>query len=51
MKLAKGLKTPSRKKTVAKSLADLPETLTQTISPKLSRLKQRPAARAAAPSR
>src|SRR5262249_42926124 len=33
MKLAKEPKTTSRKKTVAKSLADLPETLTQTIEP------------------
>jgi hypothetical protein len=33
MKLVKGLKTTSRKKTVAKSLADLPETITQTAAP------------------
>jgi hypothetical protein len=33
MKPVKGLKTTSRKKTVAKSLADLPETITQTASP------------------
>jgi hypothetical protein len=33
MKLVKGLKTTSRKKTIAKSLADLPETVTQTASP------------------
>lgn len=33
MKLAKGVKTTSRKKTVAKSLEDLPETITQTASP------------------
>jgi len=33
MKLVKGLKTTSRKKTVAKSLADLPETVTQTAAP------------------
>jgi hypothetical protein len=33
MKLVKGLKTSSRKKTVAKSLADLPETITQTVAP------------------
>jgi hypothetical protein len=33
MKLVKEPKTTSRKKTVAKSLADLPETLTQTASP------------------
>ena len=33
MKLAKGLKTSSRKKTVAKSLAELPDTVTQTTSP------------------
>jgi hypothetical protein len=33
MKLVKGLKTPSRKKIVAKSLADLPETITQTVAP------------------
>jgi hypothetical protein len=33
MKLAKGLKTTSRKKTIAKSLAELPETITQTIVP------------------
>ena len=35
MKLAKGLKTSSRKKTIAKSLAELPETLTQTIVPEV----------------
>src|SRR3954454_23418362 len=35
MKLVKGLKAPSRKKIVAKSLADLPETLTQTIAPEV----------------
>jgi hypothetical protein len=35
MKLAKGVKTPSRKKIVAKSLADLPETLTQTAAPEV----------------
>jgi hypothetical protein len=33
MKLVKGLKTTSRKKTIAKSLADLPETVTQTAAP------------------
>jgi len=33
MKLVKGVKTTSRKKTIAKSLEDLPETLTQTASP------------------
>ena len=33
MKLVKGVKTPSRKKTVAKSLADLPETITETAAP------------------
>jgi hypothetical protein len=33
MKLAKGVKTTTRKKTVAKSLADLPETITQTAAP------------------
>jgi hypothetical protein len=33
MKLAKGLKTTSRKKTVAKSLAELPDTVTQTAAP------------------
>jgi hypothetical protein len=33
MKLAKGVKTTSRKKTIAKSLADLPETVTQTAAP------------------
>ncbi|HEY2082337.1 MAG TPA: hypothetical protein VGI88_06090 [Verrucomicrobiae bacterium] len=33
MKLVKGVKTTSRKKTVAKSLADLPETMTQTVAP------------------
>ena len=33
MKLVKGLKTTSRKKTVTKSLADLPETVTQTAAP------------------
>jgi hypothetical protein len=33
MKLANGLKTTSRKKTVAKSLADLPATMTQTVAP------------------
>src|SRR5262245_29612794 len=30
MKLVKGLKSPSRKKTIAKSLADLPETIAET---------------------
>jgi hypothetical protein len=35
MKLAKGVKTPSHKKIVAKSLADLPETLTQTAVPEV----------------
>jgi hypothetical protein len=35
MKLAKEVKTPSRKKIVAKSLADLPETLTQTAAPEV----------------
>jgi hypothetical protein len=35
MKLAKGVKTTSRKKTVAKSLADLPETITQTAAPEV----------------
>ena len=29
MKLVKGLKSPSRKKTIAKSLADLPETIAE----------------------
>ncbi len=33
MKLAKGVKTTSRKKTIAKSFEDLPETVTQTASP------------------
>jgi hypothetical protein len=33
MKPVKGLKTTSRKKLVAKSLADLPETITQTVAP------------------
>jgi hypothetical protein len=33
MKLVKGVKTTSRKKAVAKSLADLPETMTQTVAP------------------
>lgn len=35
MKLVKGVKTVSRKKTVAKSLADLPETMTQTVAPEI----------------
>lgn len=35
MKLAKGIKSTSRKKTVAKALADLPETMTQTASPEV----------------
>jgi hypothetical protein len=35
MKPVKGLKTSSRKKTVAKSLAELPETVTQTASPEM----------------
>lgn len=35
MKLAKGLKTTSRKKAIAKSLAELPETITQTASPEV----------------
>jgi hypothetical protein len=35
MKLVKGLKTSSRKKTVAKSLAELPETITQTTAPEV----------------
>jgi len=35
MKLVKGVKTSSRKKIVAKSLADLPETLTQTVTPEV----------------
>lgn len=35
MKLAKGLKTTSRKNTIAKSLAELPETLTQTAAPEV----------------
>jgi hypothetical protein len=35
MKLTKGVKTTSRKKTVAKSLADLPETVTQTATPEM----------------
>jgi hypothetical protein len=35
MKLVKGLKTSSRKKTVAKSLADLPETITKTVAPEV----------------
>ena len=33
MKLVKGLKSPSRKKTIAKSLAELPSTITETASP------------------
>jgi hypothetical protein len=33
MKLAKGIKTTSRKKTIAKSLEKLPETATRTASP------------------
>jgi hypothetical protein len=33
MKLVKGVKAPSRKKIVAKSLADLPETITETAAP------------------
>jgi hypothetical protein len=33
MKLVKGLKTSSRKKAIANSLADLPETVTQTVTP------------------
>ena len=33
MKLVKGVKTSTRKKTVAKALADLPETTTQTTTP------------------
>ncbi|HEX4262733.1 MAG TPA: hypothetical protein VH597_00220 [Verrucomicrobiae bacterium] len=33
MKLVKGVKTTSHKKTVAKSLSDLPETVTQTAVP------------------
>lgn len=33
MKLAKGVKTTGRKKTIAKSLSDLPETVTQTAAP------------------
>jgi hypothetical protein len=33
MKLVKGVKTTTHKKTIAKSLADLPETVTQTASP------------------
>ncbi|HWD94093.1 MAG TPA: hypothetical protein VG938_17305 [Verrucomicrobiae bacterium] len=35
MKLVKGLKTTSRKKMVAKSLSDLPETVTQTVTPEV----------------
>jgi hypothetical protein len=35
MKAVKGLKTTSRKKTIAKSLAELPETVTQTASPEI----------------
>lgn len=35
MKLAKGLKTTSRKKAIAKSLAEMPETLTKTVSPEV----------------
>jgi hypothetical protein len=35
MKLTKGVKTTSRKKIVAKSLADLPETVTQTAAPEV----------------
>lgn len=33
MKLVKGIKTASRKKTIAKSLAELPATITQTTAP------------------
>jgi hypothetical protein len=33
MKLAKGVKTATSKKTAAKSLADLPETVTKTAAP------------------
>src|SRR5215469_2413425 len=33
MKLAKGMKAPSRKKTIATSLADLPETIAVPASP------------------
>jgi len=39
MKLVKEAKTSSRKKTIAKSLADLPETITQTASPEISPAK------------
>src|SRR5436309_15149406 len=35
MKLVKGVKTATRKKTVAKSLADLPETITHTTVPEV----------------
>jgi len=37
MKLAKGLKTSTRKKNVAKSLAELPETVTQTSAAEVKR--------------
>jgi len=33
MKLVKGVKTSTRKKTVAKAIADLPETATKTVAP------------------
>jgi hypothetical protein len=35
MKLVKGVKTATRKKTVATSLADLPETITKTVIPEV----------------
>lgn len=35
MKLVKGVKIATRKKTIAKSLADLPETVTKTVTPEL----------------
>ena len=35
MKLVKGVKTSTRKKTIAKSLADLPETVTKTAAPEM----------------
>jgi hypothetical protein len=35
MKLVKGVKTATRKKTIAKSLADLPETITETVMPEM----------------
>ena len=35
MKLVKGVKTSTRKKTIAKSLQDLPETVTKTVMPEV----------------